>query len=194
MDHVTAADAALAAALRFQAEDAYKAGDDWGFNCGPGALCGILNWTPDELRPFLGEFEDKGYTNPSLMFAVLTRIGAVYRKSFRSDEPLACYRRPAPHVVSFGLVRIQWGGRWTKPGVPMAARYRKTHWVAVRGGDRVFDINAISVGGWITTGIWRGQLVPWILEECCKDGDGTWWPTHGIEILAAPAAPVAVHP
>jgi len=49
----------------FGVQEANAASEAWGFNCGPGALCAVLDLTPDELRPKLGDFEAKGYTNPT---------------------------------------------------------------------------------------------------------------------------------
>jgi hypothetical protein len=89
-------------------------------------------------------------------------------------------------------VRVQWGGPWTKPGVPMRVRYRQTHWVGVRergvakfpGFRReVFDINAMFVGGWIPYDEWAGRLVPWLIEKCVPHADGQWWPTHVWKLL-----------
>ena len=170
--------------LRFTLEDARRASDEWGFNCGPGALCAVLNLTPDEIRPKLGEFESKGYTNPTLMLAVLDRVGAKYQQTYRADIPKGWPQ------VKYGLMRIQWGGPWTKPGVPMRARYRQTHWIGVRGGlllseSEVFDINAVNVGGWIPFANWADKLVPWLCAECVPKWDGTWWPTHAIEVEVA---------
>lgn len=161
--------------IRFTYDDAQRAADEWNFNCGPGALCAVLNYTPNELRPHLLDFEKKGYINPSLMFAILKALGVRHRQTFRNDQPGSM-----PHV-EFGLVRVQWGGPWTKPGVPMSARYRQTHWVAIADKE-VFDINAVAFGGWLYAQEWQGQLVPWLIKECCPRGDGTWWPTHVIEI------------
>ena len=158
----------------FGVQEANAAAEAWGFNCGPGALCAVLGLTPDELRPTMGDFEAKGYTNPTLMADVLRAHGVRHRQTYRSDQPGRCR-------LDFGLMRVQWAGPWTQPGVPMAARYRQTHWVAV-AGDEVFDINAICVGGWIGRQEWETKLVPWLIREACPRGTGDWWPTHAWEL------------
>ncbi len=112
----------------FGVQEANAAAEAWGFNCGPGALCAVLGLTPDELRPKLGDFEAKGYTNPTLMAAVLRAHGVRHRQTYRSDLPGRFH-------LAFGLMRVQWAGPWTQPDVPMAARYRQTHWVAVAGDE-----------------------------------------------------------
>lgn len=161
--------------IRFSLEEASNAG--WCFNCGPGALCAVLHLTPSELRPLMGDFESKGYTNPTLMLEVLNRAGAKYRQTYRSDEP---HGFPS---VNHGVVRVQWGGPWTKPGVPMRARYRQTHWVAMRDNSReVFDVNAMCVGGWLPFQEWHKELVPWLCKNLVPKWDGNWWPTHAIEV------------
>ena len=160
---------------RFSADDAQRAWETWGCNCGPGAIAAVMGMTLDEVRPHMGDFERKRYTNPTLMWEVLGRIGRPWRK----------LRAPLDWP-QHGLVRIQWHGPWMKDGVPMAARYRQTHWV---GGARlpgrgigVFDINAISAGGWISLKAWSETLVPWILDEAVPRADGTWSLTHVIEV------------
>jgi hypothetical protein len=168
--------------LRSTLDEAQAASDTWGFNCGPGAICAVLNLTPDEIRPKLGDFEKKGYTNPTLMKDTLTRCGVAQFQVFRADTPGVSMPR-----LTNGLVRVQWGGPWTRPGVPWAARYRQTHWVGVRDRGlnetlQVFDINAMCAGGWIKFQEWESGLVPWLLKELCPKADGSWWPTHGIEV------------
>ncbi len=179
--------------IRFSPADAELATCQWGFNCGPSALCAVLGMTPDEIRPLMGDFERKRYTNPKLMLEVLRRSGANHRMTYRSDEP----GKPLPQLRN-GLVRIQWSGPWTNPGVPVMARYRMTHWIAIQAGCAldVFDVNAIRFGGWIERETWEARLVPFLLtfllKECVPGADGGWWPTHGIEVesLAPRAAPV----
>ena len=164
--------------IRFKLSDAEAASDEWNFNCGPGALCAALNLTPAEIRPHMGDFESKGYTNPTLMFQVLQRFKGQYRLIYRSDDP----RGTVPDI-EHGLMRIQWGGRWTNPGVPMSVRYRKTHWVALtRQSSFVFDVNAVCSGGWLSYAEWATRLIPWLMLECVPEGDGRWWPTHVIEL------------
>lgn len=166
--------------IRFTVEEANNCG--WQFNCGPSALCAVLNLTPSEIRPLMGDFENKGYTNPTLMVEVLNRAGATYRQVYRSDNP----EGRAPQI-RLGLMRVQWGGPWTRPGVPMRVRYRQTHWVALRNNnEEVFDVNATCSGGWLKAAEWEWQLIPWLIKECVPKGDGTWWPTHVIEIAPSP--------
>jgi hypothetical protein len=165
--------------VRFSQAEVDEANEQWGFNCGPGAICAALDMTPAELRPHLLGFEAKRYTNPSLMTAILRALGVSFRVAYRSDHPLL-----VPDLgirPGLGLVRVQWGGPWTKPGVPMRVRYRHTHWAATAGGQ-VFDVNAMSAGGWVSWEVWTRKLLPWLIPQCCPDGDGTWWPTHVLEV------------
>ena len=163
--------------LRFTKDDAERAWQEWGFNCGPGALCAILNLTPHELRPLLGDFEAKRYTNPTLMWKILMRcavaFGIRFDQVYRADDPVG------KTTLKYGLLRVQWGGRWTNPGVPMRARYRHTHWVGVRNMTEFFDVNAME---WLPFTVWNDQLVPWLCHAVVPGWDGTWWPTHAIEV------------
>ncbi len=155
--------------------DAERASDAWGANCGPAALAAALDVTLDDVRSLFGlEFEAKGYTNPSLMWAALGRSHRRWRKS------------PIKHWPSYGLARIQWEGPWTEPGMNPRWAYRHTHWVAVRRtadmAVEVFDVNALSVGGWIPLDTWRTRLVPWLLRRAVPRASGGWHITHSIEI------------
>lgn len=170
--------------LRFTLEDAERAADEWGFNCGPGVLCAVTGKTPAELRPHLLNFEKKGYTNASMMALILHGLGVRWKPVF---ECAGAREAESPFYPVPGLVRVQFAGPWTRPGVPVRARYRKTHWIATRGGTRdrpaeVFDINAISHGGWRSWEEWTNHLVPWLLKRCVPKADGRWWPTHSWEI------------
>lgn len=169
---------------RFSADDADRAYDEWGANCGPGAIAAICGLTLSELRPHTGDFEVKRYTNPTLMWQILRNLGV--RFSYRGGE-LGQMNWPR-----YGLARIQWEGPWTKPGVPQRARYRHTHWVGActRGASNVgiFDINAINNGsGWISLEDWRSAIVPWVLKEAVPRADGGWHITHSVEIIAGKA-------
>lgn len=165
--------------VQFDRDTAQAAADEWGFNCGPGALCAVLNMTPADVRLIMGNFEKKGYTNPTLMYAALQKAGVKHETTYRGDK---LFIFPP---VNFGLVRVQWGGPWTEPGVRFAARYRYTHWVAMRNQShrqKVFDINAICQGGWISFREWEGELMPWLAEQTVPKWNGEIWPTHVIEI------------
>ncbi len=170
-------------AVRFTDVDTRRAAETWGANCGPGAIAAILHLTLDELRPHLREFERKGYTNPSLMYAVLRDLGIPFSVRMFSHVGGGGDCQVWP---DYGLARIQWDGPWTAAGVPMAARYRHTHWVAASGAE-IFDVNAMSVGGWITAGVWQADLVPWLLRHCEPKANGRWWITHSIQIDLAAA-------
>jgi hypothetical protein len=160
----------------FTHADADRAYDEWGANCGPGAIAAICGLTLDELRPFMEGvgFAGKRYTNPSMMFEVLRRLRVVWRK--------AELKWP-----NYGLVRVQWEGRWTNPGVPARARYRYTHWVgaAIRNGDvGVFDINCINNGtGWARLDDWSTVIVPHLTAQY-PGASGKWHITHAIEVTA----------
>lgn len=153
-----------------EADAAY---DGWGCNCGPGAIAAIMGMSLGEVRPLLGDFERKRYTNPTLMWEILDRIGRPWRK-VGSAWP------------KFGLARIQWEGPWMEPGVPMAARYRQTHWVASwitdDRGHGIFDINMTGNGsGWGRREDWEREIVPLIVAATPR-ANGKWHVTHGVEV------------
>lgn len=171
--------------LRFTIDDAQKAADAWRFNCGPASLCAVLDMTPDEIRPHLLDFEAKGYTNPTLMADILHGLNVPFRRLFECAVKVGNYDISLPRL---GFCRVQWGGPWCNPGVPMAARYRHTHWIGIRHRDslcpsrEVFDVNVMCSGGWLPWAEWATELVPWLIKEAVPQADGTWWPTHCWEV------------
>lgn len=160
---------------RFSVVDAERAANEWGANCGPGAAAAILEMSLDDVRPLFAAagFAGKHYTNPTMMFDVLNASGRVWRKK-GSIWP------------NWGLVRVQWEGPWTQPGVPVRARYRHTHWIGGMRGKHslgVFDINAIAnCSGWVSFTDWNDILVPFLLKECVPRSNGKWHITHTIEV------------
>ena len=172
---------------RLEYDAAVGAAEEWGFNCGPGALCGVLGCQPAQIRPYLANFENKGYTNPTLMRQILRNLGIETRHYYQA---LGRHRPPDGEnralYPPFGLVRIQWDGPWCKNAMPIRTRYRHTHWIGCyrtpRYGFWIFDVNAVCVGGWIPWDEWSASLVPWLLGECEPKASGDFWPTHSWSI------------
>jgi hypothetical protein len=161
----------------FTLDDVEAANDAWGANCGPASLAVACALTLDEVRPHMGDFERKGYTNPTLMAAALDSVGRAWRAAGTDAWP------------RFGLVRIQWEGPWTAPGVPMRVRYRQTHWIvaalSASRGVGVFDVNAMVNGtGWCTVADWERVVVPFILDQYPR-ASGGWHRTHVWEVEVA---------
>ena len=159
--------------LKFDLEAAQKASDEWGANCGPGALAAMLGMTLDEVRPHLGNFESKGYMNPKLMIDALESLNVNFVAKKHNEG----------RFYESGLARVQWEGPWTEPGVDRRKRYRHTHWVGFKDRGRViFDINCIDEGGWISKVVWERNVVPYLLKKCEPEASGKWHLTHVIEI------------
>lgn len=155
--------------LRFDVDDAERAGDRWGFSCGPAALCALLGLTPDQLRPHLERHSRKrSYMTPDDARRALDSLGVEYSAG------------NGPKWPRYGITRIQWHGPWLQPGVPYKARYCYTHWVATCDGQ-IYDINATCVG-WLSLEQWAEKLVPWLLREAVPRADGGWSITHAIEV------------
>lgn len=172
---------------KFDLADAESAYDAWGANCGPGAVAAIMDMSLAEVRPFFSAagFDAKHYTNPTLMNEVLRAIGRPWQKVGKNWP-------------RWGLVRVQWEGPWTEPGVPMRARYRHTHWVGHAQGRHsrgVFDINMINNGtGWASFEDWQNYLVPWLLQQVSPGNTGKWHITHAIEVERTSRAKVSASP
>jgi hypothetical protein len=171
---------------RFTIDDAKRACDEWGANCGPGAIAAVCGLTLDELRPHMGDFECKGYTNPTLMREILGRlpVRCLWQYLRNPTEGYQYGDRGTLLFPRYGLARIQWEGPWTAPGVPMRVRYRHSHWVGSRVTHEVeiFDINCMCVGGWVPLVEWSHNVVPWLLGQCQPKANGRWHLTHSVEV------------
>lgn len=158
--------------LTFDLDQARAAWDDWGFNCGPGALAAITGSTLEQVREAIEGFEHKKYTSPTMMKNGIDNLGWKVAIDERDGSPESLAKAPV-----HGLVRIQWTGPWTEPGMNPRWAYRQTHWIATRKvGDVepelwVFDIN----GGLMDPLEWRKDVVPLLIPD---RGDGKWFGTH----------------
>ncbi|HET9893188.1 MAG TPA: hypothetical protein VFQ42_22110 [Mycobacterium sp.] len=158
--------------------------DRLGLNCGPTAFAAILGLTLDEARPHFGD-DWPGYTNPTCMFVALASAIGPRGKRWR----IAAGPKQLGAGVSWpswGLCRIQWHGRWMAPGVPIAARYRQTHWVGCctdpARGVGIWDVNALNNStGWCALADWERVLVPHLTAEI-KGADDGWSITHAVEV------------
>lgn len=161
----------------FNPEDVDDANERWGCNCGPAALAMITGQMPDAVLPYIPCFAERGYTNPSMMQAAILSLGI---ECSEVDDGIERKLLADPTFPSYGLVRIQWGGPWLKPGVPIAARYTYTHWIATlndNGDMWVYDVNS----GWVSRRYWEDIVVPSILTHI-KRSTHDWYPTHRWEL------------
>lgn len=176
--------------VRFTLEEAQAASEEWGMNCGPAAVAAVCGFTLEGIRPLLGDFERKRYTNPTLMWEILRNTGRRWKNTIQqcSSEHQGSLNWP-----QHGLARVQWEGPWTAPGVPMRVRYRHTHWVGVSSDSRdwttpgweeprIFDVNCMCVGGLVSLSEWSVSVVPWLLQQCEPKANGRWHLTHVVEI------------
>jgi hypothetical protein len=99
-------------------EECDSAHDEWGANCGPFSIAAALGKRVDEVRPHIPNF--RGWMNPTQIGETLRNLGAAYSLEKGLKTQSLCN----------GINRIQWEGPWLNPGVPKAAAYRQTHWVA----------------------------------------------------------------
>ncbi len=168
---------------RFTLAEADRAFDAWGCNCGPSALACMTTLTLDEVRGYLPGFEEKRYTNPTMMREALRtlrhqgRIAQDYAWDYGGETMTDVW-------PSQGLVRVQWHGPWMRAGVPVRARYRHTHWIGAAKGIRerldrgVWDVNCLNNGsGWVALADWERLVVPFLTESIPK-ADGAWSITH----------------
>lgn len=166
-------------AVRFTLAEALRAHETIRFNCGPAALAAICGFDPVRATSAFVRFP--GFTNPSAMSAALKLVHAQPRGWFASDWPV------------FGVARIQFEGPWMNEGVPVAARYRFTHWAAscrTETGLLVFDINNAGLpdlvaGGWLPVERWRTSVLP-ELTASVKRATGGWHITHAFEVTTPP--------
>ena len=168
------------AAPRFTLADADRAHEEWGCNCGPASLAAICKLTLDEVRPHLGDFETKRYTNQTLMHFALNSIGVKWRK---------IDHREVLEYPFYGLCLVQWEGPWSDPGVHPLAKYRYTHWIGVwrsidvaSNGIGIFDVNCLNNGqGWGSLDNWSKIMVPHLTAQY-KSANGKWHIMHAIEV------------
>jgi hypothetical protein len=159
----------------FTPEDLERAWDEWGCNCGPAALAVAIGRTPDAVRNYINHFQERHYTNPTMMVSALRELRIDHEWKRSAENPIEWPRN--------GLARIQWSGPWTAPGVPIPARYRHSHWVTVAtiNNDRgIWDVNCPH---WISFDQWQRVLVPLILKDNEPKSDGKWWVTDAIEVI-----------
>lgn len=116
----------------------------WGANCGPhsiAAAAGVSLW---QVQRHIVNF--RGWMNPSMVGTALTSLGIYYalRKGLRT------------RTLCNGISRIQWEGTWLNPGVPPAAAYAHTHFVAHFNGWVLCTFATPSE--WIALEAWQGFL------------------------------------
>ena len=165
--------------LKFDHDDAQRASDEWGCNCGPSALAAILGRRLDEVREACEavQFTERGYMSPTMMRMAIAKLGA--KIVFARVKP-GLQWESGNTFAKHGLVRIQWGGPWIIDG--KAARWAscQTHWIATCWSDNelsVFDIN----GGLMHYDHWLAEVVPAIIKSI-KRADGKWYAANSWEI------------
>lgn len=162
----------------FTEEEAEQAHKEWGCNCGPAALAFALQTKLENVRYAIPDFEKKRYTSPTMMKQALAKLRVPFTECRATHATMTS---DVDLILRMRLVRIQWLGPWTAPGMNPKWAYHYTHWICAWrpfiGEPLVFDIN----GGVKTVYEWEQEIVPLITESIPR-ADGGWKPTHVWEV------------
>jgi len=163
----------------------------WHCTCGPVAIACILGLTLDQVRPLIGS-DYRGWMNPTQVRAALDRAGVRVEEIPRDRlyRPDGLKRGAQIYAAAYGLMRLQFAGPWSEPGVPPRVAYRHTHWVASMAGKDGFPVMYDINWGWMETGRYFRNMDELALET--PRSTGKWWPTHIYEVsfpISASATP-----
>ena len=168
-------------APRFSLADADRAYDEWGANCGPGALAAIMKMTLDEVRPYLVGFDAKHYTNPTMMMG-RSRAFALAGTPTRNYSP-PVERHGTGHAT--GCVASNGKGHGRSPAcrcAPIPLHALEGSYAANNENVGVFDVNCMNNGsGWCSLKNWSDVIAPHLIAQY-KRASGGWHLTHAIEI------------
>lgn len=157
--------------------DRDEAWETWKCSCGPGALAALLSRKCEEVRDLFPGYERRGYANPTHLREALDLAGVKHHGI-------------GAKLPTRGLAFLQIEGPWTRPGVPVGAAYRHTHWVAVAAVECarpvwIYDVNAEDLvdgpcGGWLPFEGWEQCVMPHIVTH--YKGATGWRVRLGIEV------------
>lgn len=117
-------------------------------NCGPVSLAALLGTPVIEVNKFFPQFPERDYTTQADMEYALS---ALKIETTQAEGTLP----------DTGVALIQMDGPWSKPGAPIRAQLRYTHWIASMNGF-AFDLN---VGDWIEREEWwKCGAMSWMRE------------------------------
>jgi hypothetical protein len=137
----------------YRPPDVDEAYHEWSASCGPCALAAMLGRPLADVRSLFPGIEQRNFCNPSHVEAALNAAQVRWRKNSK-----------AVALPVRGLAFLQVTGPWDGPGVPVAAAYRKTHWISTN-----------LVGD----GTDSGESDDWVYDCNAAQEDGTrgdWWP------------------
>jgi hypothetical protein len=144
--------------------DVDEAYDTWSASCGQAALAAVLRCPAHGVRAYFPGHAERGYTTPTHMGKALD-LAQQHWAQIRELSQL-CY----------GLAFVQFTGKWTQPGVPVAAAYRHTHWIGCAlmddGFKIVYDVNWPQ--GWVAQVWWEKHTLPLLTAEH-KGADGGYY-------------------
>lgn len=154
--------------LPYTPEQSQQAYDEWKAMCGHHSIAAATHASLDRVKQACPKLV--GWMNPTMIGTTLHNLGARTKCLTRLPDDTRFLFTPGRRVM-----RIQFEGSWTGPGVPPAAAYKHTHYIAVIDElvmDPMVDSNMlISLLDWLETEQYRVlQDVPkatgWHFTHC----------------------------
>ncbi len=117
--------------LPYTSQESAAAHAEWKASCGHHSIAAACNIPLNKVKEACPKLT--GWMSPTMVSQTLEKLGKCPR-CYKENKTM---NQPPDHIVA--ICRLQYEGRWMEPGVPMAARYKETHYVAIVGGALVMD-------------------------------------------------------
>lgn len=133
--------------LPYTDEQSQKAYDDWQATCGHHSIAAASQRPLEDVRKAIPNY--RGWMSPMQILKTLFHLkqGFHYRKDLHTQD--------IPDSPNPQILRLQFEGSWLNPGVPAAAAYHHTHYIAVLGNevmDPMIDSSVlIDKSAWLET-------------------------------------------